>query len=163
MRIELKSIKHYPSMSEETECYEADLWVDGVKIGHVSNRGTGGCDDFHGDWAAFERADAWCKANLPKWGSEFDGADEHESDLEMHCANLLQDWLVEKDMLKALRTKTVFVKPGEKGLFTIAYKGKKAPDPALYASVRSRYPGAIILNEMAQDEALKLYLTHGGA
>lgn len=47
MKIEIKNISYSERMSEETSCFSADLWVDGKKIGVISNRGTGGCDDFH--------------------------------------------------------------------------------------------------------------------
>ena len=57
MKIELKAIEHHLSFSEETECHAAALWIDGVCIGRVSNHGTGGGDDFHGDHAAFAKAD----------------------------------------------------------------------------------------------------------
>ena len=54
MKIELKAIQYSAFASEETSCYQANLYVDGKKIGTVSNAGHGGCDDFHGDRAAFE-------------------------------------------------------------------------------------------------------------
>ncbi len=59
MKIELKAIRYFSSMSEETNCYEAGLYVDGRKIGRVSNRGTGGGDDFHGTQRDFDAADEW--------------------------------------------------------------------------------------------------------
>ena len=45
MKITLKNVKHYESMSEETDCFEASLYVDGKKVGRVSNRGTGSYKD----------------------------------------------------------------------------------------------------------------------
>ena len=42
MKITMTGIKHYPSMSEETNCYEANLHIDDVKVGRVSNQGIGG-------------------------------------------------------------------------------------------------------------------------
>lgn len=57
MKVELRKFKHYPSMSEETECFIADLYVDGKKIGVAENSGKGGCNDTHvfkrEDWVAF--------------------------------------------------------------------------------------------------------------
>ena len=40
--ISLKSIKVYEGMSEETHCFEANLYVDNKKLGRVSNSGRGG-------------------------------------------------------------------------------------------------------------------------
>lgn len=47
MNIELKKIKIIKSMSQETTCFTADLWIDGEKAAYVSNRGTGGANFYH--------------------------------------------------------------------------------------------------------------------
>ena len=76
--MELKAIKHYPSMSEETYCYEANLYILNVKICRVHNRGRGGADDFDFEeptllgrgfltWKYVQEIDDWCKKNMPKW------------------------------------------------------------------------------------------------
>jgi hypothetical protein len=44
MKIELRKISFNERMSEETNCYAADLYVDGKKVGEVGNDGHGGCD-----------------------------------------------------------------------------------------------------------------------
>ncbi len=46
MKIEFRNIEHYPRLSEETPCFAADLYVDGVLEAHVSNRGHGGSNDY---------------------------------------------------------------------------------------------------------------------
>ena len=91
MNITLKNIKHYESMSEETYCFEASLYVDGKRVGRVSNRGTGGCHDYDFDMKTERELDEWCRANLPKW-TMFDD-EEHDTDLEMHISNLVEDFL----------------------------------------------------------------------
>ena len=47
MKITLKNIKHIPRLSEETECFTASIYIDGIKKGDASNRGCGGCTDIH--------------------------------------------------------------------------------------------------------------------
>lgn len=42
MEITLKNVKHMPSMSEETECFTATVYVDGKKFCTVANEGHGG-------------------------------------------------------------------------------------------------------------------------
>src|SRR3972149_5431468 len=42
MKVELKKLAIYPRMSEETTAFAADLWIDGVKVGHAKNDGHGG-------------------------------------------------------------------------------------------------------------------------
>lgn len=44
MKLELKNIKHANWASEETQCYNAVLYVDGDPFLMVSNEGRGGAD-----------------------------------------------------------------------------------------------------------------------
>jgi hypothetical protein len=43
MKVELKSVKIYDKLSEETICFTATFYIDGKKAGEVENRGHGGC------------------------------------------------------------------------------------------------------------------------
>lgn len=45
MRFELKKFKAHKELSEETLCFDADLWADGAKVAFVCNHGTGGCHE----------------------------------------------------------------------------------------------------------------------
>ena len=69
-------------MSEETYCYEANLYILDVKICRVHNRGRGGADDFDFEeptllgrgfltWKYVQELDDWCKRNLNKWYFEY--------------------------------------------------------------------------------------------
>lgn len=49
MKIELKKISFYERMSEETNCFAADLYINGKKVGECKNDGQGGCTDYYGD------------------------------------------------------------------------------------------------------------------
>ena len=42
---ELRKIKSFEAMSEETEAFTAELWVDGKHLADVKNDGHGGCND----------------------------------------------------------------------------------------------------------------------
>jgi hypothetical protein len=46
MKIELKNIKIYSAMSEETTAFTADIYVNGEKVGYARNDGRGGCTDY---------------------------------------------------------------------------------------------------------------------
>ena len=48
MKIELKKISFYERMSEETNCFAADLYINGKKVGECKNDGQGGCTDYYG-------------------------------------------------------------------------------------------------------------------
>ena len=119
MKIELKNIKHYEGMSEETFCFEASLCVNGKKIGRVSNRGCGGCHDYDFSWKEEEKLDEWCRTNLPKWKMSDDplipDADkkhpeitkERDTSLETHINSLVCNFLEKKDLKKVLHKAVV--------------------------------------------------------
>lgn len=47
MKIEVKKIKHSPSLSEETNAFVADLYINGGHVGTCKNSGRGGMTDIH--------------------------------------------------------------------------------------------------------------------
>ena len=49
MKIELKSFKHYERLSDETYCFTANIYVNGIKCGTAENRGIGGETDYSSD------------------------------------------------------------------------------------------------------------------
>jgi hypothetical protein len=54
MRCELKGLKVCKFASQETTCYEAKLFIDGVFAAHCSNDGQGGCDNIRFEDRALE-------------------------------------------------------------------------------------------------------------
>ena len=66
-KIELKSLKIYEGMSEETTCFKSDLFIDGKKVGYCKNDGRGGSTDVHGytkeDNTLIDEVDRWCEKN----------------------------------------------------------------------------------------------------
>ena len=46
MEVEVKNVNVIEELSDESYCFTASLWVDGKKVGEVSNRGQGGQSDF---------------------------------------------------------------------------------------------------------------------
>ena len=161
MKIELKRIEYSARMSEETSCFTADLWVDGVRIGQISNHGTGGSDDFYGDHAAYDAADAWCRANLPKWTM---GDHTGETDIEIHVGALLEEHLSRKDMKRAMSRNVLFTKPDTAGVYEIKAKAPMKPtDPRLITHITTKYPGAVILNTLPEAEAFSIYASKARA
>lgn len=47
MNIELKNIKHFPSLSQETEAFTASLYIKGKHAGCAKNVGHGGSTDYY--------------------------------------------------------------------------------------------------------------------
>lgn len=156
--IELKNIHHNERLSDETNCYSADLWFKGKKIGQVRNYGHGGEDVFLGDGAAYAEADAWVKAN--REAQDYGGIVMPPT-VEDECSRILTDWLMRRDMRATLKKAALYTKPGSAGIFEAKYKGRIAPDKALFDQIRAKYAGATVLNELPEDEAFKLFRNYG--
>lgn len=64
----LKKLQLNETMSEETACFSADLYDDGILVAYVSNRGHGGSNDFYpvkgktySDIAKYDNIDTECE------------------------------------------------------------------------------------------------------
>ena len=161
MKIELRTIQYSASASQETAFYSADLHVDGCRIGTVSNGGTGGEDAFYGDREAYAAADAWCRANLPPWRTP-DGH-EFETDLELHCAALLQQWIDTDDLRRALAERVLWSDPVDGLVYELRHRGRVGET---IASVRRRHLDVTILNELPFVMALAIWMSippHGSS
>jgi len=77
MNIELKSFKHYQKLSDETYCFTANIYVNGIKCGTAENRGIGGETDYSSDRRM--------------------GSDELIKQAEQYCLGLTSETLVMGD------------------------------------------------------------------
>ncbi len=151
-----KNIKVHLGLSEETYAYTATVYWHGKKAVEVSNQGHGGCDSQHAVGSVtVKHIGEWCKATLPKWKA---GGREYDTDLEIWCADQVSRHLKFQDMKRALRARPLFIKPGEKGVFDLRFKGIKKYDERMATIVTERHPGATVLNTLPLDDALALYL-----
>ena len=102
MKIELKRISFNERMSDETNCFVADLYINGKKVGYVQNEGRGGCTDYRGntleDQKIIREAEAYCKT-LPNVRSE-ELNFEYPMTLEHYIDELLETHLKAKDLAK---------------------------------------------------------------
>lgn len=155
MKIRLKNVSYSERLSQETSHYAASLYVDGKKIGEVSNDGHGGPDMFHGDHKAFASAEAWVKANMPPL--ECSGGTALDMDLELLCGQLLIEWLTNRDLRTSLRSKILYIPANQQGIFTLTPKGVRKIEDRHVAAARQKYPGATILNALPFEEALAFY------
>lgn len=99
MQIELKNIKFSEALSEETNAFVADVYVNGNKVAYAKNDGHGGSTFYHayeGKRELLGQAEKFCEALPPlKYGGM-----ELPMSLEMKIDNLLEDWLKSKDQAK---------------------------------------------------------------
>ena len=76
MKIELKKISYSQQLSQETNAFSADVYIDGVKCANASNHGHGGSTNILALKPEFrskiEQAEAYCKTLPPEvhsWGT----------------------------------------------------------------------------------------------
>lgn len=104
MKIELKGVKFYEKMSEETNAFFADVYVDGKKCGFAKNDGRGG-NTFVSPYGGVNRdlfveCENWLKTQ-PQINI---GSEEKpymiDSDMESMVDHLFENWLKERDQKK---------------------------------------------------------------
>lgn len=104
MKIELKKIEFSERMSEETNCFAADIYINDVNVGIASNQGHGGATGYTANhpkgMELIKQAEDYCKSLPPyTWDS---GGEAHklEMNLELFIDNLLENYLKEKEIKK---------------------------------------------------------------
>lgn len=99
MKIELRKVHHSPSLSEETNAFTADVYVDGKKAGSAENHGHGGPTSvFPRDLEEKLNAHA---ATLPEAKAQL-GTDEftYRQTAETIIDDLLAEYLNEKEAMR---------------------------------------------------------------
>ena len=156
MKIELKKISFSERMSEETNCFVADLYINGKKVGYCKNDGHGGCTDYHCDSkeanAVIKEAEAYCKALLKVKYTDI----EWEQSLEGVIDDLLTEYLVAKERKKRVKMYEkgiCFGIPNGSSYRTVYWKGRtlaqidKIHLQSAYDKVKSELKeGEVILN-----------------
>jgi hypothetical protein len=98
MKIQLRKIEFSERLSEETNAYAADIYIDGVKVGTAQNQGTGG-ETMIEPLAARDQIQSHAMTLPPLiwWSQEIpDGPKvKHElvMDAELFIDGLLEKWL----------------------------------------------------------------------
>ena len=162
--MQLKAIKHYPSMSQETYCYEANLYILDVKICRVHNVGRGGSDDFDLEdpnllgagfltWEYIQQLDEWCKRNLPKWYFEY-RKEYVPTSLEAWLGEQVTEYVNWKEFNKAYKKSILFVRPDDKELCEFIAKPTKEHIDVL----TKRHPKYTFLHNIEKDTAYKLFI-----
>lgn len=142
MKIELKSIKFSEALSEETNAFTANLYINGKKVGYCKNQGHGGCTDYHADEPEhreiIKEAEEYFKA-MPKYvpeGYNF----ELQPTLELAIDECLEDWLKAKEKKKMERQMLTKILVGVPNGIRYSYYRFKVPlanipQPQLQAAV----------------------------
>lgn len=144
MNIELKNIKYFATMSEETHCFEATLYVEGKNAGAVSNRGQGGCNEYY-------LKPEFKYENINKAVSSKVQYEDREltRDLDWICSDIVDDWLTRREIVKDLKAKWVMRSTDNK-----IYEIKKTRVPEV-ARIKAKWPDHVVLNDLTIDEAIR--------
>ena len=115
MKIELKKISFYEKMSEETNCFRAEVYINGKNVGYAKNDGQGGCTWVYPDNQAGQKlvdeAEAYFKSLPPTKHTIGDSTVFLNPSLDGHIDELLEEHLRKKDEIK-------FKKKMEKDMLT---------------------------------------------
>lgn len=121
MKIELKNIKHFYELTDETNAFSAKLYVNDLLTAECSDTGKGGCIDIrpvNGKKDLLETAEKYAKS-LPPLKTEFDF--DLDMDLELFIAQLIEADIEERDFKKAVKKLEVKNIVFGKGKQEIAY------------------------------------------
>jgi hypothetical protein len=107
MKIELKQIKYSDWASEETSCFQANIYLNGKKVGFCNNDGKGGCTSYNRvtgiSYEVIHEMETYCEglppivyeSNLYK-----DGKCTIKMNLEHYLDDLFYAYLKAKDKAK---------------------------------------------------------------
>lgn len=161
MKIELRKISFNERMSDETNCFVADLYLDGKKVGECNNDGRGGCTNYYGikqhQSDDIKKMEEYCRTlpNIKYHDMEL------EQNLESVIDDLLESYLKEKENKKKekmMEKSIMFGVPNGYSYQRISW-GKKLlseiPQPVLQSQlneIRRKYckDGVVIMNTNLQ-------------
>ncbi len=151
-KLELKNIKYFASMSEETPCYKADIFINGKKAINVSNHGHGACDEIYA---------------YPSFGLTQNGLKEFEQYLaklqeddfepiDSWCHDRLYEYLDQKKIKRDMKTKFICINKNTNELFAYE-KNTGISDSAFQDHLDKNHPSSMCLNFLPFDQAWKLF------
>jgi hypothetical protein len=155
--IELRNVNHSPKLSGETNCFTADVFIDGALAGKAENRGCGGATLVN---PITLRHDLERHAmTLPKrqFPAAFGGG-WFQPSLDTLIEDAFQDWYLDRDLRKLLGNHIVALKGA--AIVTARMKQGKPTEALKNGHVRAQFEADAFLNELPYPEALALYRQH---
>jgi hypothetical protein len=154
-RITLKNVKYFAPMSQETHCYTASVYFDGVRVGTTENNGHGGCDS-HGpiDKAGWDAMQAYA-ATLES-GSTFHDGSTMDVDLDWVFCELVNQSFLLKDFARAINNRVLYIKDGS--LYQTKCVKQKATLGEWVEQVIEWEGVTEVLNMLAPAEAFAIYV-----
>jgi hypothetical protein len=162
MKIELKNVKHSEFASHETNCFEASVYIDGVRAGIVENGGYGACNNYHPH--ELERTLSAYAKTLPHVVTDMrDPLDSskiftYEKNADHVINELLTEHLYAKDLKRALAKKILYVAKDDGLIYETKTLTKLQMQIYLAkANIEDVFKSKTILNTLPFSEALSIY------
>ena len=155
MKIELKALKYSDFASQETHCFQANIYIDGKMRGWAANDGRGGMTNIQP--RELYEAIKQCTDKIPpkvyKYG---DQEMSLEASPDSYIDELVTLALHEKDLKRAMKSKILFTQENQ------VFETKKLTAAQLAASLanaqlKEKLKADQVLNLLPIGEALKLY------
>jgi len=155
MKIELKALKYSDFASQETHCFQANIYIDGKMKGTADNDGRGGMTTIR-PWQLHNEIKLYTDKIPPKVYTYGDQSMTLEASPDSYIDELVTLALHEKDLKRAMKTRILFTRENqvfETTKFSAAQMAVDLASPHL----KERLKADQILNLLPVAEALKLY------
>lgn len=158
---QLKNIKYSAFNSEETQCFEANLYYRGKKCAVAKNSGHGGGTDFYPlDDALFQDAVAYAES-LPAVVTSIKNKDgtmwEMDQDLEGICNDLLTAHLIQKDFKRLVSKRVIYTKKGTAGIWQTGCAKNAATKQHWLGQIAALEDTDVVLNSLPMVDALDIF------
>jgi len=156
-KIELKNLKHSDFASQETYCFEANIYIDGKKAGIVSNQGCGGSHSYHPNTLyQILKAEA---DKLPPIEWRFnEEVLTIQPDPDTLVSELVTEALQAKDLKAGMRRRILFVGDGGEIYETKTLEAAVLAAQLKRTDIHEVLKTKTILNLLPFSEALSIYI-----
>lgn len=110
MKIEIRNVKYAAFASQETSCFSATIYADGVRAGDASNEGRGGATIIN-PRSLNDKIEVFAKT-LPPTDISYMGLDNKTMPMsaELLVDDLLTGWLAARDLRKMMVKYVLFIR-----------------------------------------------------
>jgi hypothetical protein len=155
MKIELKALKYSDFASQETHCFQANIYIDGKMKGTADNDGRGGMTTIR-PWELHNEIKLYTDKIPPKVYTYGDQSMTLEASPDSYIDELVTLALHEKDLKRAMKTRILFTR-GNQVFETQKFDAAKLSAAVNHPQVREKLDADQVLNLLPIGEALKLY------
>lgn len=157
-RVTLLKVKYAAFNSRETPCFEATVLFDGKPACTARNEGNGGAT-FHESLKGQSRDEfAYAVAEMIAFAKTLEPEDGIDPNLEIVVFDLVDRYLVERDLARAFKKKVLYTASHKQGLYEVKLVTSTAEE--VMAKMRAMQPDVTFtfLNELPMREATRYFL-----